>query len=128
MESAEAKPQDLKLIEVDVKGLGDSKDAIAKIVESICKPLLQKPPKQIKEGEEQDEEEELDEEDDEVMSGIEQTMASDIKKKLDADLKGNWNTLVGNRFNSLLNLLAKDKHGIFKIGGTQTYIFEMNNY
>ena len=62
------------------------------------------------------------------MSGIEQRMAADIKKALDAECGGNWNTLVGDRFNALVNQLPKDRFGSFEFGPVSIYIFEMNNY
>src|SRR3990167_8758380 len=116
MEADATGPREYKLTEVNVTKLGDTKEKIAKIIETISKPLFDKPPKEAKDNEDQDEEDELDEEDDEVMSGIEQKMASEIKKELDKELGGNWNVLVGNHFATLLNLVAKDRHGSFKYG------------
>lgn len=127
-------PKDFKLTEVEgQQNLGDKKEHIAATIERISRPLFEKPPKVIQEGEDKDaeadeEDDEFDEEDDEVMSGIEQKMASDIKKALDTELGGNWNILVGNRFSSLVNLLAKDRHGSFKYGPVHIDVFEANNY
>ena len=127
MEPAEG-VKEYKLKEIDVSKLGDKKDAVGQVIVKISKPLFDKPPRVAKEGEEVDEDEELDEEDDEAMSGIEQRMAADIKKTLDTDLGGNWNTLVGDRFSALVNHLPKDRYGAFEFGPVAVHIFEMNNY
>lgn len=130
MEAGDDKPKEYVLKEVDVAKLGDAKTAIGEIITKISKPLFEKPPKQMKEEGEADDDDdnEFDEDDDETMSGIEQKMAADIKKTLDAELKGNWNALVGNRFSTKINLLDKDRHGEFTFGSVRVYVFEMNNY
>lgn len=127
MESDATGPREYKLTEVSVEGLKDTKEKIAKIIETISKPLFEKPPKENKDGEDQDEDDELDDEDDEVMSGIEQKMASEIKKELDKEFGSNWNVLVGNHFATLINLVPKDRHGTFKYGGVTVQLFEANN-
>ena len=130
MEADQEQKREWVLKEEDVSHLGEHAKKIGEIITTISKPLFEKPPKQLKEGDEgaDDEDEEFDEDDDEVMSGIEQKMAADIKKTLDKELGGNWNALVGNRFTTLVNRLAKDKHGAFNFGCVKIEVFEMNNY
>ena len=130
MEAGDDKPKVYELSEVDVAGLGDKAKEVGAIITEISKPLFEKPPKQLKEGDdaEEDEEDEFDEDDDETMSGIEQKMAADIKKTLDSKLGQNWNALVGNRFSTLINLREGDKQGKFKFGSVCVHIFQMNNY
>lgn len=130
MEAGDDKPKVYELSKVDVTGLAGDADKVGDIITKISKPLFEKPPKQMKEGEDADDEdeEEFDEDDDETMSGIEQKMAADIKKTLDAELGSNWNALVGNRFSTQLHLRESDKQGKFKFGSVCVHIFQMNNY
>jgi hypothetical protein len=130
MEADQDQKREWVLKEEEVAQLGEHTKKIGEIITTISKPLFEKPPKQMKEGDEgaDDEDEEFDEDDDEVMSGIEQKMAADIKKTLDKELGGNWNALVGNRFNTLINRRKEDHHGTFTFGCVKIEVFQMNNY
>lgn len=124
----DAPAKEYKLEQIS-QNLGDKVAQVSKIIEEVSKPLFEKPPKAPNAEEDDGEyEDDFDDEDDEVMSGIEQKMASDIKQRLDKEIGGNWAALVGNRFNSLINHLEKDRRGSFKYGNTFVDVFELNNF
>ena len=131
MEKDAPATKDYRLEAVGDHHLGDKADAVKKIIEEVSKPLFEKPPKPAPaEGDDGDDDMdgEFDDEDDEIMSGIEQKMASDIKARLDKEVGGHWAALVGNRFVSLINRLPSDRYGSFKFGNTLVDVFELNNF
>jgi hypothetical protein len=126
MEDKEA-PKVYTLISKD-NHLGDKEATVKSVIEKICRPLFEKPVKEAKPENAEEDEDEFDDEDETFLSETEQKIATDVKKTLDAECGGNWNIVIGNRFGVVLNHLPENKWGSFEWASFKMTVFEMNNY